>query len=132
MSEPCKDNVTSLSGYVDVGADTAAIDQVGAGFKAGSETVGNVSLGFTVLLDLAATGVAIEGIYQASSAWEAFKLQHAELQKLWDECALIYGGFVRFAEQMKAATALLGDEIKRRKLAIDQLEAAFGGGLYDV
>lgn len=127
-----EDGVTQANGMFDIGADSAAIDHVGDGFKATAESAGKISTGITVLMDLAATGHAIDGIYEAAAAWESFKSEHAKLETLWQEAAVIFGGFVRFSEEMKVATLLLGDEVRRRRQAIDEVESIYGDGLYDV
>ena len=125
-----EDNVNSANGWVDIGSDSAAIDHAGAEFKATAERTGNVSLWLTVVLDMTAAGHAIAGAYEASAAWEAFKVEHAKLEQLWTDAVVLLGGFVRFAEQMKSGAAMLGAEISRRRGAIDALEAVYGPALY--
>lgn len=69
---------------------TSAVDQAAPAVGlAGAEKAGKISLGITILLDLAATGVAIEGIYAAAADWEAFEKEHGRLQTLWAQCVVL-------------------------------------------
>ncbi len=129
---PIHETLGKLNGSVDVAADAAAIEQVGRGIRTGAEGVGKVSLGMTVLLDVVSTGVAIDGMYEAASAWEAFKREDARMQTLWAQCVLFFGGFVRFTEQMQGAATTLGETIEHKRLAIERLESIYGDALHDV
>jgi hypothetical protein len=123
------DGVSGLNGDLDFGADVSAIDQVGAGFKSAAEKAGTVTTGITVLTDLAAAGVALDGVSQAEAAWLAFQEKHQKLQKLWSDANTLMQNILRFAGQMRAGTQRLEATVRQHAEAIRSLEANYGEGL---
>lgn len=123
-------DISELNGHLDFSADISAIDQVGAGFKTAADNVGKVSTGITVLTDLAAAGVAIDGVLQAAAAWKAFQEKQDMLQKSWAYLNLLMQNFLKFAAEIRAATQMLDVILRQHVAVIRSLEAHYGGGLY--
>lgn len=127
-----QESVAKTNGYVDVAADSMAIETVEAGMRSAARSIGQVSMGITGLLDLVSIGIAIEGIAEASEAWEAFKRNDARMRALWGQYKELFGNFLRFGEMTEAARSQLGAKLGDSQLNIQQLESSYGGALYEV